>query len=122
MFSYCSWRNLFYQHQIFFDVNLIPSFCVAVYFILPVQQSISNNYEVYSILSNQSIHFCWHKLFTSGDVLDLAWSPLDKWLASCSVDNTIIIWNAEKFPEMVSVLNGHTGLVKGVTWDPVSEI
>lgn len=57
----------------------------------------------------------------AGDVLDLAWSPLDKWLASCSVDNTIIIWNAEKFPEMVSVLNGHTGLVKGVTWDPVGK-
>ncbi|XP_052737819.1 protein HIRA homolog [Bicyclus anynana] len=57
----------------------------------------------------------------AGDVLDLAWSPLDKWLASCSVDNTIIIWNAEKFPEMVSVLNGHTGLVKGVAWDPVGK-
>ncbi|XP_034840349.1 protein HIRA [Maniola hyperantus] len=57
----------------------------------------------------------------AGDVLDLAWSPLDKWLASCSVDNTIIIWNAEKFPELVCVLNGHTGLVKGVAWDPVGK-
>ncbi|XP_047512693.1 protein HIRA homolog isoform X1 [Pieris napi] len=57
----------------------------------------------------------------AGDVLDLAWSPLDKWLASCSVDNTIIIWNAEKFPEMVCVLTGHTGLVKGVAWDPVGK-
>lgn len=57
----------------------------------------------------------------AGDVLDLAWSPHDKWLASCSVDNTIIIWNAEKFPEMVCVLNGHTGLVKGVAWDPVGK-
>ncbi|KAG6438548.1 hypothetical protein O3G_MSEX000058 [Manduca sexta] len=57
----------------------------------------------------------------AGDVLDLAWSPLDRWLASCSVDNTIIIWNGEKFPEMVVVLNGHTGLVKGVTWDPVGK-
>ncbi|XP_061383156.1 protein HIRA homolog [Danaus plexippus] len=57
----------------------------------------------------------------AGDILDLAWSPSDKWLASCSVDNSIIIWNAEKFPEMVSVLNGHTGLVKGVAWDPVGK-
>lgn len=57
----------------------------------------------------------------AGDVLDLAWSPLDKWLASCSVDNSIIIWNAEKLPEMVCVLNGHTGLVKGVAWDPVGK-
>jgi WD40 repeat protein len=32
------------------------------------------------------------------DVLDLAWSPKDQYLASCSIDNTIIIWNAFKFP------------------------
>jgi protein HIRA/HIR1 len=30
----------------------------------------------------------------AGDVLDLAWSPHDAWLATCSVDNTVIIWNA----------------------------
>ncbi|KAG1672669.1 Protein HIRA [Nymphon striatum] len=56
-----------------------------------------------------------------GDVLDIAWSPHDAWLASCSVDNTIVIWNALKFPEMITVLHGHTGLVKGVTWDPVGK-
>lgn len=67
---------------------------------------------MYIIINNTS--------YVSGDVLDLAWSPLDKWLASCSVDNSIIIWNAEKFPEMTCVLTGHTGLVKGVAWDPVS--
>lgn len=32
------------------------------------------------------------------DVMDVAWSPHDIWLASCSVDNTIVIWNARKFP------------------------
>ncbi|CAH1800805.1 unnamed protein product [Owenia fusiformis] len=59
----------------------------------------------------------------SGDVLGLAWSPTDNWLASCSIDNSIIIWNALKFPaiEQVAVLKGHTGLVKGVTWDPVGK-
>ncbi|KAI0209772.1 Protein HIRA [Lamellibrachia satsuma] len=57
----------------------------------------------------------------SGDVLDVAWSPHDRWLASCSIDNTIVIWNAHKFPEQVAVLRGHSGLVKGVTWDPVSK-
>ncbi|XP_072288928.1 protein HIRA [Eucyclogobius newberryi] len=57
----------------------------------------------------------------TGDVMDVAWSPHDVWLASCSVDNTIVIWNARKFPEMVSVLRGHTGLVKGLTWDPVGK-
>lgn len=55
----------------------------------------------------------------SGDVLDLAWSPHDAWLATCSVDNSVIVWNALKWHEIVAVLKGHTGLVKGVSWDPV---
>ncbi|CAB1319283.1 unnamed protein product [Coregonus sp. 'balchen'] len=55
------------------------------------------------------------------DVMDVAWSPHDVWLASCSVDNTIVIWNARKFPEIVASLKGHTGLVKGLTWDPVGK-
>ncbi|XP_035385434.1 protein HIRA [Electrophorus electricus] len=57
----------------------------------------------------------------TGDVMDVAWSPHDVWLASCSVDNTIVIWNARKFPEIVTTLKGHTGLVKGLTWDPVGK-
>ncbi|KAM4615984.1 protein HIRA isoform 2-T2 [Polymixia lowei] len=57
----------------------------------------------------------------TGDVMDVAWSPHDVWLASCSVDNTIVIWNARKFPEMITCLRGHTGLVKGLTWDPVGK-
>ena len=40
----------------------------------------------------------------SGDVLDVAWSPHDAWLASCSIDNTIIIWNAQKFPGKLFIL------------------
>ncbi|XP_065200302.1 protein HIRA [Planococcus citri] len=57
----------------------------------------------------------------SGDVLDMAWSPQDVWLATASVDNTIIIWDAAKFPEIVAILKGHSGLVKGVTWDPIGK-
>lgn len=67
----------------------------------------------------------WKCMFTlrshSGDVLDLAWSPHDSYLASCSVDNTIIIWDAQKFPTVLKVLSGHTGLVKGVSWDPIGK-
>ena len=29
--------------------------------------------------------------------------------------------NAEKFPELVTTLRGHTGLVKGVVFDPVGK-
>lgn len=57
----------------------------------------------------------------TGDILDLSWSGNDAWLATCSVDNTVIVWNAEKFPEQIVMLKGHKGLVKGVTWDPVGK-
>uniref|UniRef100_A0A4W3ITK3 Protein HIRA n=1 Tax=Callorhinchus milii TaxID=7868 RepID=A0A4W3ITK3_CALMI len=57
----------------------------------------------------------------TGDVMDLSWSPHDAWLSSCSIDNTIVIWNALKFPEIIATLRGHSGLVKGLTWDPVGK-
>lgn len=57
----------------------------------------------------------------TGDILDLAWSPHDVWLSTCSVDNSIVIWNALKWQEIIAVLKGHTGLVKGVSWDPVGK-
>ncbi|RWS15627.1 Protein HIRA-like protein [Dinothrombium tinctorium] len=57
----------------------------------------------------------------SGDILDLSWSPNDAWLASCSIDNSVIVWNTSKFPEIHTIIRGHTGLVKGICWDPVGK-
>lgn len=42
--------------------------------------------------------------FVPVDVMDVAWSPHDAWLASCSVDNTVVIWNAVKFPGTISLM------------------
>ncbi|XP_024539552.1 protein HIRA isoform X1 [Selaginella moellendorffii] len=54
----------------------------------------------------------------TADVVDLAWSPDDSMLATCSLDNTVRIW---KMPggSSVAVLTGHSSLVKGVAWDPI---
>lgn len=65
---------------------------------------------------------CVHMLRGHGsDILDLSWSSDQKFLASCSVDNSIIIWNAKELPQKVTVISGHQGLVKGITWDPVGK-
>lgn len=55
----------------------------------------------------------------NGNVFDVRWGPNDRFLASCSVDNKIIIWNAKNFPEMYKTLSGHTNFVKGLCWDPL---
>ncbi|GFN92811.1 protein hira [Plakobranchus ocellatus] len=85
----------------------------------------ANQSKVFGSAGKVVIHEQWIPVFTlrghTGDVLDLNWSPQDDWLATCSVDNTITIWNARIFPEQVAVLKGHTGLVKGVTWDPLGK-
>lgn len=56
----------------------------------------------------------------NGDILDFAWSPFNEWLASASIDNTVIVWDVPKKMPIVC-LRGHTGLVKGVTWDPIGK-
>ncbi|EME27534.1 Protein HIRA [Galdieria sulphuraria] len=53
----------------------------------------------------------------SNDVLGVAWSPSGELLASCSVDNTIIIWNVRS-DTIVTRLQGHESFVKGLSFDP----
>ena len=56
---------------------------------------------------------CIHRLQAhEADVIDLAWNRNDKFLASCSLDNSIIIWNSSNKFEKVNVLKGHTNFVK----------
>lgn len=56
----------------------------------------------------------------SNNVTDLAWSRDDTYLATCSLDNTIIIWNP-KTGQQVTTLQAHESYVKGVAWDPIGK-
>ena len=49
------------------------------------------------------------------DVLDLSWSNNDEYLASCSIDNNVLVWNTKSISIMmtpVRVLTGHSNWVK----------
>ncbi|KAI9094920.1 WD40-repeat-containing domain protein [Phlyctochytrium arcticum] len=54
------------------------------------------------------------------DVADLAWSPDNKYLASCGFETNVYIWDGQTF-ERLRKLQSHTAFVKGVTWDPVGK-
>ncbi|RLN97122.1 hypothetical protein BBJ28_00010135 [Nothophytophthora sp. Chile5] len=61
------------------------------------------------------------------DVEDVAWSPDDRMLATCSIDNSILVWDvgigrlSEVMTRPLQTLLGHSGWVKGVAWDPVGK-
>lgn len=55
----------------------------------------------------------------TSDVAGLEWSPDGRWLASCGLDGSIIIWDVQGGFKFVTRLEGHKGFVKGLAWDPL---
>ncbi|OLY85345.1 Protein hir1 [Smittium mucronatum] len=55
------------------------------------------------------------------DVVDVAWSPKNKYLASCGLDNQIFIWDGQTFDRLKKI-SGHTQFVKGLSFDPTGEL
>ena len=78
-----------------------------------INSSFGNNVEVWRCVATLRGH--------DGDILDLSWSLTDPYLASCSIDNHVIVWNTSKWHDIVTRITGHTGLVKGVSFDPVGK-
>ena len=56
----------------------------------------------------------------ASDVIDLAWAPDDTMVASCSLDNLVIVWDPVT-GQRLHTLRGHTSFVKGVSWDPIGK-
>ncbi|XP_058788838.1 chromatin assembly factor 1 subunit B [Phymastichus coffea] len=55
------------------------------------------------------------------DVYDLSWSPNSGFIASASLDNTVILWNVEKGKKIAMCSDYNKGFPQGVAWDPVSK-
>lgn len=55
------------------------------------------------------------------DVNDLSWSLDSNYLASSSLDNSIIFWNVDNGKKMFIVNDFTKGFPQGVTWDPLSK-
>ncbi len=55
----------------------------------------------------------------TADVAGLEWSPDGRYLASCGLDCTIIIWDVLNCFKAIAKLEGHRGFVKGLAWDPL---
>ncbi|KAJ2811369.1 HIR complex subunit [Coemansia furcata] len=53
----------------------------------------------------------------ASDVCDVAWSPDNRYLATCGLDNQVLVWDGATF-ERVATLTGHEQFVKGVAFDP----
>jgi protein HIRA/HIR1 len=54
------------------------------------------------------------------DVMHVAWSPDGNSVASCGIDNLVLIWQLSSSAVTPRRLN-HNGMVKGVSWDPVGK-
>lgn len=55
----------------------------------------------------------------SAGIPDLNWSPDDTLLASCSLDNMVLVWDTAS-GKLLHKLQQHTSFVKGVAWDPMN--
>ncbi|KAK9800894.1 hypothetical protein WJX73_007503 [Symbiochloris irregularis] len=53
----------------------------------------------------------------SSNIADLIWAPNSLTLVTCSVDNTIIVWDALT-GRQAHTLSQHRSFVKGLAWDP----
>ena len=77
-------------------IGLFESFVLVLYFhcsdlcVILVSYCSSNHIEIWACHKQCTLLFV--------DVLGVAWSAHDGWLATCSIDNSIIVWNCERFP------------------------
>lgn len=80
--------------------------------------SVSSNFDIYIkffFISSRRT-FRGH----SKDIIGVCWSPDDSLVASCSIDNSVFIWNVQENRSVKKIEEGQ-GFIKGVAWDPIGK-
>lgn len=54
------------------------------------------------------------------DIYDISWSKDGNFLVSSSMDNTVIMWDMQKYTK-VHIFSDFKGYVQGVSWDPLNK-
>ena len=58
---------------------------------------------------------------TQSDIYDLCWSPTSNELATASVDNKVVCWDANSY-KATETFDNHANYVQGVAWDPRDKV
>jgi protein HIRA/HIR1 len=53
------------------------------------------------------------------EIWDIAWSPDSTKIAGCCHDQNVYVWDIAAGGQLITVLKGHTSVVKGIVWDPI---
>jgi WD40 repeat protein len=56
----------------------------------------------------------------TGDIIDLTWCSNCAFIATASLDNSVIVWTLDNKSILIK-LSGHKGWVKGISWDPTGK-
>jgi WD40 repeat protein len=75
--------------------------------------------SIYEKVKNPYQKQMWRIFYTFkhhiSDIIDLGWSPNNLFLASGSLDNSVLIWSVEKKTLIVKLM-GHSSWIKGLSW------
>lgn len=87
----------------------------------PTLQMYTPAFNKNSVSLDASVSLMGHTM----EIMHAEFSKDGKFLASCSLDNTVIVWDLEDKPKLLVRLDenrgGHTDGVKGLSWDPMEK-
>ena len=91
--------------------------------VMVLQKGASLSYVPLGETTANAEHWETFRVFRSHtkDIMHVEWSPDGTRLASCGLDNKVVVWSLTNADGAPKELRGHNGMVKGVSWDPAGK-